>query len=402
MATATKIGAWGLFGVTAAALLAVFLPKILVGTVTLNRQGLVQASSKVLSSSSKGDKFVVIVTGSTSGLGYEIAAELYALGAVVIMAARNKDKVTKSIQDIKAEFPGSTGTLDYGLLDTSDLDSVKSFASDFQKRYGKLHALVNNAGIHYGSIEPSPLFHYSTPQRSKQGFDLAFATNYLGHFLLSKLLTPTLSKSGSASFTPKILNIASTYHFQADGTMLDPVNGTPIAADGNVLTFYHRRVSYANNKLAQILHAKELSRRYLSSGVKIKAISVCPGWVRTAILPDNPVGRLVHFNAFPSKAGAQAPLFAIFGEDLQGGEFVTNFKNIIAHQSWADGFFHFLTRIGIRPSVADMMALFVLLTQSYGYSTSYRVEPSSAESRDNKLAADLFDWSEKELKRLGY
>ena len=181
------------------------------------------------------------------------------MGADVIIASRNEKKITDTIESIRQLNPASPGTLISGLVDTSDLKSVQSFGKRFSEQNYSLDFLVNNAGIHYFSSEGNPIFNRSVPVASKQGFDLAFATNYLGHFLLTKLLLPKLISAGNHG---RVINIASTYHVQADGTMLEPVERagvlhTPVAAQIENSGFVHRRRAYGNNKLAQVIFLVE-------------------------------------------------------------------------------------------------------------------------------------------------
>ena len=261
------------------------------------------ASSRFPSSSTtaefplKGQR--AIITGSSGGLGKEIASELYSLGCDVILAARNRDKLEEAALDIRTNRPESEQIASIIIiqLDTSDLDAVSDFATKFESDYSSLDWLVNNAGIHYASGAVNQTY------TSKQGFDMAFATNYLGHFLLTELLTPLLDRTGEKrGVNTRIVNIASTYHAQSDGSMLR--NKPPYASRGDVNDFFHREAAYGNNKLAQILHAKEVMRRRKHSHVEM--VSVCPGWVATEILPKNLIGSFVKKRAFSPKAGALA------------------------------------------------------------------------------------------------
>ena len=134
----------------------------------------------------------------------------------------------------------------------------------YRGKYDKVHILVNNAGIHYGTgMNPSPIVDPSIKTTSEQGYDLAFATNYLGHFLLTRLLLDMLVQTEKIEGKPgRIVNVASTFSLQSDGTMLSATDsGMPLAARSDIYTRGHRGASYANNKLAQVLHAKELQRR---------------------------------------------------------------------------------------------------------------------------------------------
>jgi len=353
-----------------------------------------EESSLPLDKKTFDNKHIVsVVTGSTNGLGREIAAQLYALGLTVIIAGRNEDKCNKVIREILQDYPASRGVMRVGLVDTGDLESVSQFAHRFTSTYKSLHLLVLNAGIHYVSLEINgrPATDPSVPAVSPQGFDLAFSTNYLGHFLLAKMLLPTMLSSGKGA---RILNVASTYHMQADGTMLLPSGeGAPLAARGDVNTAAHRQSSYSNNKLAQVLHAKELQRRVLkadpNSGLVVA--SFCPGWVDTGILPNDPGGRLVGALAFNAKAGIIGAIGALFSRRLVGGEYASNFHNVFTAQPWSPDLFRILTTSGTRHLVSHILAGVVLLTQGATY--KFTLSASSPESNNETLAAALFDWS---------
>lgn len=105
---------------------------------------------------------------------------MYSLGATVIIVGRSLEKILLTIQEIKSTHLNSKGKLEVGILDTSDLDSVKKFVDTFLSSHSELHYLVNNAGIHYVSTSGDPIHNLDLVMKSKQGYDLAFATNYLG------------------------------------------------------------------------------------------------------------------------------------------------------------------------------------------------------------------------------
>lgn len=386
---------------TVAVFLYVYLPLL------ASRQNLDMDEAKALLSESrlqvKADMnnahIIAVVTGATSGIGREIAAVLYSFGMTVVLASRNADKAGRIIEEIKTEYPSSKGALQTGLLDTGDLVSVAAFAADFASKHDSLHLLVLNAGIHYVSshLTEDGLDAMTTPLPlvSPQLYDLAFATNYLGHFLLTKLLLPTLGKAGEGA---RVLSVSSTYHVITDGSMLrpGPDGETPEAARGDVNTHLHRELSYGNNKLAQVLHAKEAQRRVVAANngaETVKFVSFCPGWVTTGILPENAGGRFVAALAFNSKASTIGAIGGLFSSKILGGEYVSNFHNIFTSQSWnSDGFFAFVTRHGLRTAVSHALSMVILFMQGTTY--GFRVEESSPESKDLALAAALFDWSD--------
>ena len=359
---------------------------------------------------------VSIVTGSTNGIGRELVGQLYNLGMTVVVASRNAAKCDRVVQEIRAEYPASRGELKSGVIDTADLESVASFARDFMSSGSKLHLLVLNAGIHYASTEigGKPAMDPTVIAVSPQGYDLAFATNYLGHFLLAKMLQPLLQSSGPGT---RLINVASSYHMQSDGSGLKqgksekptsttaqraarwgPMNFAPRAARSDNPTSAHRQDSYSNNKLAQVLHAKELQRRLNTAAATaggtqpLIALSFCPGWVDTGIIPDNIGGNALRKLAFNSKAATIGLLGGLFSNRVSGGEFVSIFRNVITTRSWAKGFFKTVTRWGIRGPMTHLLAAVILFTQGASY--GFTIAPPSPEADDEFLARQLYDWSE--------
>lgn len=344
------------------------------------------------------NKMTVIVTGSTNGLGKMIASELFNLGATVVIASRNQEKVAQTIQEIQSRYPGSIGKLEPGILDTSDLNSVVSFVKSFLKDHSELYAIVNNAGIHYISTAGNPIKNLDLPMRSKQGYDLAFATNYLGHFLLTELLLPILSKTSFG----RIVNLSSSYHFQGDRSMLMPpfhgekdnLSLMPAAARSDINDSNHRALAYGNNKLAQVLHAKHLQIILSEQNSKLRIISVCPGWVETGILPNDMAGYVVGKLAFQVEEGMLSAMFALFDSKLKGGEFLGNSENFWSRKA---SLIKFVDRMGFKKHFCDILAMWILIFQKSSYGIRH-VEPSSPESLDTELAKALYDWSKEEVK----
>ncbi|KAJ1418654.1 hypothetical protein B484DRAFT_453586 [Ochromonadaceae sp. CCMP2298] len=337
---------------------------------------------------------VAIVTGSTSGIGQRIAEELYRYGATVVIASRNEAKSADVMADLRVRCPGCKGELVWGKLDTSDLDSVRDFAAWFGGKFEAADYLVNNAGIQYASSAGEPLKNLSAPIISKQGYDDCFVTNYLGHFLLTHLLLPKLRL--------RVINIASSFHFQADGTTLDPLlgpGGRPQASiEGG---FTHRMQAYGVSKLAQVLHSNELQRRFASLGhPNLKAISVCPGWVDTHILGETLGARIIGTNAFNVDEGILSPMAAIFDPLLKGGEYVLNEDLPFRMQPWFDPILAKLTKSGWRDYVLFAFAGYLNLVQYYSY--GYRALPCSPEASDPRLAKDFYEWSLQTLKDKNY
>lgn len=202
-----------------------------------------------------------VVTGGNSGIGLSTVQQLAKQGAQVILACRRTADGERAKAEITAG--GVRGSIEVRELDLASLASVRAFASAFLADHKQLHGLVNNAGV------------MNTPAgKTKDGFETQLGTNHLGHFLLTELLLDVLK----ASAPSRIVNLSSCYHDVAQGR-----KGT---IDFDDLHFEKRKYdgweSYAQSKLANVLHAKELASRLAGTGVT--AVSVHPGWVRTRLM----------------------------------------------------------------------------------------------------------------------
>lgn len=180
--------------------------------------------------------------------------------ANVIIASRTLSKCNQTVEDIKKVVVGSKGSLKSMELDTSDLNKVAKFVNEFKASHNELHFLVNNAGIMYFTHmdKATP----EKPLRTPQGYDQAFATNFMGHYLLTELLLPLLKSTPQA----RVVSISSSVHLQVDGKAMLPTkdsNGKlmPLAARSDVYTLGHWVDSYGNSKLAQIYHMNTLMNK---------------------------------------------------------------------------------------------------------------------------------------------
>ena len=196
----------------------------------------------------------VIVTGASAGIGEETARAMVAHGAAVTLAARSPEKLAAVAERIH----DSTGhKVEIGVLELDKPASVRAFAAAWLAQHDTLDILVNNAGI-----MACPL------TRTTEGWELQFATNHLGHFLLTNLLLPAL-KAGAPS---RVVSVSSGGHNMA-AVEFDDVH-------------YERREysemdAYGQSKTANIWFANELDRRFKDEG--IRAFSLHPGGIQTEL-----------------------------------------------------------------------------------------------------------------------
>jgi NAD(P)-dependent dehydrogenase (short-subunit alcohol dehydrogenase family) len=197
---------------------------------------------------------VVVVTGGNSGIGKEAAAALAAMGATVVITARDEAKGQAALEEIHRR----TGSerVEVMALDLADFASIRAFASQLLDRHDRLDVLVNNAG---GIL--------SQRLETVQGFEMTFGVNHLGHFLLTDLLLDRLKASAPA----RVITVSSFGHRFA-------VSGLSFA-DLQSEHGYWAMDAYAKSKLANILFTRELARRTVGTGVTANTLH--PGVVRT-------------------------------------------------------------------------------------------------------------------------
>lgn len=198
---------------------------------------------------------IALVTGANTGIGRVTARELARAGWRVFLACRSLVRTRPVLEEIEAAAPGAQA--EWLALDLADLASVRACAQDFLARGLPLHLLVNNAGL------------AGAGGATAQGFERAFGTNHLGHFLLTQLLLPRLCDSAPA----RIVTVASRAHTRSTGL------------DWAALRRPQRSLlgwpEYAASKLANVLFSAELGRRLQGSGVTSYALH--PGVVASDI-----------------------------------------------------------------------------------------------------------------------
>ena len=198
---------------------------------------------------------IAVVTGANTGIGKETVRALAARGARVVLAARSADK-TRPVIDELARATGND-RLEFLALDLGELASVRKAAAELLARDLPIHVLVNNAGV------------AGVRGQTKDGFELAFGTNHLGHFLFTTLLLDRIRKSGPA----RIVNVSSASHYSARRIDWEALRRPTRSTTG--------LDEYAVSKLANVLFTKELARRLPATEVTTYALH--PGVIASDI-----------------------------------------------------------------------------------------------------------------------
>lgn len=227
------------------------------------------------------DGRVCLVTGASSGIGQVTAQVLAARGATVWLACRDVSKSEPVLRTI-TQAGGNARLIP---IDLSDLASVRVCADKLLSLPEPLHLLINNAGL------------AGQKALTKQGFELTFGVNHLGHFLLTKLLLPKLlEQSGS-----RVVNVSSKAHYNVPG-----IDFAELRRPAKGFAALH---AYSVSKLANVLHAKELARRYGSQG--LRAYALHPGVVKSDVwrqIPQ-PFRALVTWRMISNEEGAETTLY---------------------------------------------------------------------------------------------
>ncbi|KAI4340091.1 hypothetical protein MLD38_024961 [Melastoma candidum] len=206
-----------------------------------------------------------IVTGGASGIGRETARVLALRKAHVVIAARNMDAANEARQLILEE--NEDARVDVLQLDLCSMKSIKAFVENFNALHLPLNILINNAGIMF-----------CPHQLSEDGIEVQFATNHIGHFLLTNLLLDKMkSTAKETGIEGRIVNLSSIAHLYTyeDGIRFDMINDRDSYSD---------KKAYGQSKLANILHANELSRWLKAEGANITVNSVHPGLIMTNLM----------------------------------------------------------------------------------------------------------------------
>jgi len=263
---------------------------------------------------------VVVITGPYSGIGLETAKVLASRGCEVILAGRGKERGEKVAKEhiLKYHPEAKVRVLH---LDISSLESVRDFSKAFLALGLPLHILINNAGI---MACPFKL--------SKDGYEMQFATNHLGHFLLTNLLLEHMKQScpvGGAT-EGRIVNVSSLAHHASYAEGILPKD-----------KLHHKNAyiawkAYGQSKLANVLFAGELDKKLKEENANIISVSLHPGVIKTNL------GRHIEFSNFfhnymvflmqpiakSIPSGAATSVYCAVGKDIKGGEYYSDDVNI--------------------------------------------------------------------------
>jgi NAD(P)-dependent dehydrogenase (short-subunit alcohol dehydrogenase family) len=252
---------------------------------------------------------VALVTGATSGLGLETARALAGAGARVILAARDEAKAAEAAADITRSVPGAA--LEFEKIDLASLASVREAATRIAGRYATLDLLVNNAGV------------MAIPHRTltPDGFEMQFASNFLGHFALTRGLLPLLRAAPAA----RVVTLGS---LAAQGGRIE-------FEDPQLARGYSPWRAYCQSKLACVMFAIELGRRAAAGGWGLVSAAAHPGWSVTNLQSVGPQMGLARpsrtsigmrlFEPLLAQSAAQGALptlFAAAAPGVRNGDYV--------------------------------------------------------------------------------
>jgi len=199
---------------------------------------------------------VAVITGATSGTGFETAKALAGKGATVVLACRNSQKAAEAAQRILTAHPAAC--VETLALDLASMKSVRASATAFRERFHRLDLLINNAGV---MIPP-----YG---KTEDGFESQIGTNHFGHFAFSGLLLDRLLATRGS----RIVTMSSVAHRW----------GSIQFGDLHFEREYRAWAAYGQSKLANLLFAYELQRRLEAAGSGTLSLASHPGWARTEL-----------------------------------------------------------------------------------------------------------------------
>ncbi|MDX2591601.1 SDR family NAD(P)-dependent oxidoreductase [Streptomyces sp. WI03-4A] len=247
---------------------------------------------------------VVLVTGGNAGIGYFVAEQLAATGAVVVLGSRDRAKADAAMVSIRSRVPGAR--VRHLRLDLADLSSLKTAVEGLALDH--LDAVVHNAGV---ALDDPPR------RETEDGHELMFGTNHLGHFALTQWLAPLLSAAPAG----RVVTVGS-FAARSERLDLDDLQST---------RDYRPKRTYGRSKLAQMCFGFELDRRLRALGSTVLSVVAHPGGALDSLTPSRPPVCVTtpgeRLRALPSRllvqgkdAGAWSVVRAVIDPEARGGQ----------------------------------------------------------------------------------
>ncbi|KAH7707229.1 oxidoreductase [Aphelenchoides avenae] len=289
---------------------------------------------------------IAVVTGANAGIGKQLVRELNLRGVKVYMLCRDVEKGRQAVKDLFSRYGCDMTRMLVRRCDLTDFSSIRDFAEEFKRgtkqrdRLVQLNGefleedhvdvLINNAGIMF----------YPKFETTADGHEMAWQSNYLGHFLLTELLLPKLERSPDGG---RVVNVSSKVHLKADS--VDP---EIVASKQHYSRFKMGGMTYARSKLAQVMHAVALTKRSREkdSGTKLTINACHPGVCNTTLIRmpfyTDYISKLfapfVWFFLKTDQDGAQTPLYLALSKKVDGvsGKYFSDCSEADAHPLAAD------------------------------------------------------------------
>ena len=279
-----------------------------------------------------------------TGLGKEMIDQLAQHNpSHIYLAARTPSKGNAAVADVKKAMPSVNIT--FISLDLASFDSISSAAKDFTSKSPRLDLLINNAGV---MALP--------PGTTKEGYEVQFGTNHVGHALLTKLLLPTLLSTAKEPVADvRIINLSS------EGHRLAPSGG--LKFDKDVLDQQGTWARYGQSKLANIMFTRELAARYPA----ITSVAIHPGVIKTDLYAPNQNSSMI------MRYGMM--VFSPLMKTVTTGAYNQLWAATTKKEELTNGAYY--TPVGSK-------------SNGGGY------------AQDQKLSKELWDWTEKELSSKGF
>jgi retinol dehydrogenase 12 len=233
---------------------------------------------------------IAVITGTTHGIGRVTSRELARSGLTVVMLCRDLEAAARTCEAILAQTPQADVHSVH--CDLESLASVRESAQAVRRDFGRIGWLINNAGM------------VSTWHRtSVDGFELTFATNHLGPFLLTKLLMDRMADDG------RIINVASRAHYRGK---------LELAKVADPRARYNGQAAYSQSKLANVMHTFALARRLAAQSSRVTANCLNPGVVATNLLPRwlRLIKPILSPNIIDAERGARTTLYLALSQDV--------------------------------------------------------------------------------------